>query len=220
MLPFLIASCAVCVGLYLYTETKNRNVAALLFKMLSSLCFVLIGLLNRNDLYVSKFIILGLIFGFIADILVNLRYIFRNHKQLIHLTGVFFFLLGHIVYLIAASKMSEALPVLLIIGIIISIFIIRIIYKNTYVDKAIRIAGIIYIEVLTLLNAVAIGNFILSPTSFEGVFALGTFLFLISDILLMLNTFGSKKKRSVRVIHISIYYLGQMLIALSLGLLK
>ena len=48
------------------------------------------------------------------------------------------------------------------------------------------------------------------------MFAAGAFLFLVSDIVLILNTFGPKSKFSLRVTNLSLYYVGQLLIALSL----
>ena len=45
-------------------------------------------------------------------------------------------------------------------------------------------------------------------------------MFLDSDVELILNTFGKETKQSLRVTNISLYYAGQILIALSLMFLK
>ena len=71
-----------------------------------------------------------------------------------------------------------------------------------------------------LLNCVAIGNLIVSPSAFTAVFAAGAVLFLLSDIVLILNTFGKETRQSLRVMNISLYYVGQLLIALSLLYLR
>ena len=71
-----------------------------------------------------------------------------------------------------------------------------------------------------LLNCVAVGNLIAAPSAFTALFAAGSLLFLISDIVLILNTFGKETRQSLRVTNISLYYVGQLLIALSLSLLK
>ena len=55
---------------------------------------------------------------------------------------------------------------------------------------------------------------------FCALFAAGSVLFLVSDIVLILNTFGKETRQSLRVTNISLYYLGQLLIALSLLFLK
>ena len=67
-----------------------------------------------------------------------------------------------------------------------------------------------------ILNCVAIGNLISDPSAFTGIFAAGAVLFLISDIVLILNTFGPETKTSLRITNIVLYYIGQLLIALSL----
>ena len=45
-------------------------------------------------------------------------------------------------------------------------------------------------------------------------------LFLISDIVLILNTFGPEFRQSLRNTNICLYYAGQLLIAMSLIALK
>ena len=45
---------------------------------------------------------------------------------------------------------------------------------------------------------------------------LGAMFFLISDIVLILNTFGKNPKFRNRIINLSMYYIGQLLIAFSL----
>jgi len=70
------------------------------------------------------------------------------------------------------------------------------------------------------MNCVAISNLITAPSTFTAIFALGAALFLISDIVLILNTFGPESKFSLRITNLSLYYLGQLLIALSLLSLK
>ena len=42
----------------------------------------------------------------------------------------------------------------------------------------------------------------------------------MSDIVLILNTFGSEFRKSLRNTNISLYYIGQLLIAFSLQLLR
>jgi hypothetical protein len=46
----------------------------------------------------------------------------------------------------------------------------------------------------------------------------GALLFLASDVVLILNTFGPKSTFSMRVVNLVLYYVGQLMIALSLQL--
>ena len=70
------------------------------------------------------------------------------------------------------------------------------------------------------MNCVAVSNLITAPSKFTAIFAAGAVLFLVSDIVLILNTFGPESKFSLRITNLSLYYLGQLLIALSLMFLK
>ena len=70
------------------------------------------------------------------------------------------------------------------------------------------------------MNCVAFSNLVTDPGAFTGIFAAGALLFLISDIVLILNTFGQKSSFSLRVTNIGLYYVGQLMIALSLLALK
>ena len=90
------------------------------------------------------------------------------------------------------------------------------IFKQITAKKAFKIFGVVYIGAIMLLNVVAIGNLITAPSVFTRLFAGGAVLFLISDVVLILNTFGEKTRQSLRYTNIALYYAGQLLIALSL----
>ena len=94
------------------------------------------------------------------------------------------------------------------------------IFTKITAEKAFKIFGVFYIGAIVLMNCVAISNLITVPSAFTALFAAGAALFLISDIVLILNTFGPESKFSLRITNLSLYYLGQLLIALSLLYLK
>ena len=107
-----------------------------------------------------------------------------------------------------------------IAAVILTALLMTWIFRQITAKKAFKIFGVVYIGAIVLLNCVAIGNLIVSPSAFNAVFAAGAILFLLSDIVLILNTFGKETKQSLRVTNISLYYAGQILIALSLMFLK
>ena len=84
---------------------------------------------------------------------------------------------------------------------------------------AFRLFGVVSIGGIVLLNCVAVAHLITSPSAFTAVFFAGSLLFLVSDIVLILNTFGKETKQSLRVTNVMLYYVGQLLIALSLKFL-
>ncbi len=93
------------------------------------------------------------------------------------------------------------------------------IFRQITAKPAFKIFGVFYIGAIMLLNCVAVGNLIAAPSAFTGLFAAGALLFLVSDVVLILNTFGSETRQSLRYTNIGLYYVGQLLIALSLRFL-
>ena len=215
----LYVLCRIFVLTFLRQEEKEKYVNAVIFKGLASLCFVILGFINSNNSSLARLIVIGLIFGFVADILLNLRHVFKEKGKLIFLVGILVFLIGHIIYLIAIFPLTNN-PILCVgISIVLTALLMMWIFTKITAEKAFKIFGVVYIGAIVLLNVVAIANMFLMPPfniNFTRVFALGAALFLISDIVLILNTFGSETRQSLRYTNIELYYNGQILIAISL----
>ncbi len=220
MTYLLIPLCLCLAAVFLLQESKKRYVPAVVLKGLASACFVILGFLLSGGSPAAKLITAGLLLGCIADVLLNLRMVFPKKGQLIFLVGIVVFLSGHILYLIAILKGAAPWWICVIIGVILTALLMKWIFARITAKKAFKIFGIVYIGAIMLLNCLAIGNLIVSPSAFTAVFAAGAVLFLLSDIVLILNTFGKETRQSLRVMNISLYYLGQLLIALSLLYLR
>lgn len=216
----LIPLCLCLAAFFLWQEYKKNYVAAVILKGTASTCFVVLGFLLSNGSQMAKLITVGLLLGCIADVLLNLRYVFEKKGQLIFLVGIAVFLSGHILYLIAILQGAKYWWICVIAGAILTTLLMMWIFKKITAKKALKIFGVVYIGAIVLLNCVAIGNLIASPSAFTEIFAGGSLLFLISDIVLILNTFGKETKQSLRVTNIGLYYVGQILIALSLMFLR
>lgn len=219
MLYVLIALCAILARFFLKKESEGQYVQAVILKGLASLCFVAIGSMCSPGGQFAKLIVTGLIIGMVADVLLNLRMAFEKKGQLIFLVGILVFLTGHIMYLAAVLPLCPYKLACIIIGIVLTALLMVWIFKRVTAKPAFKIFGVVYIGAIMLLNCVAIGNVIASQSPFNCIFAAGAALFLISDIVLILNTFGSEFKQSLRTTNISLYYAGQVLIAFSLSLL-
>ena len=220
MTYLLVPLCLCLAAVFLLQESKKRYVPAVVLKGLASACFVILGFLLSGGSPAAKLITAGLLLGCIADVLLNLRMVFPKKGQLIFLVGIVVFLSGHILYLIAILKGAAHWWICVIIGVVLTALLMKWIFDRITAKKAFKIFGIVYIGAIMLLNCVAIGNLIVSPSAFTAVFAVGAVLFLLSDIVLILNTFGKETRQSLRVMNISLYYLGQLLIALSLLYLR
>ena len=219
ILIVLLIACAVLARIFLRTESSEEYVKAVVLKGLASLCFVAIGLICSPGTHVAAMIIAGLIIGSIADVLLNLRMVFEEKGQLIFLVGIVVFLTGHIMYLAAVLPLCPYKLACIITGIVLTALLMVWIFSRVMAKPAFKIFGVVYIGAIMLLNCVAVGNVIAEQSAFNTVFAIGAVLFLVSDIVLILNTFGSEFRQSLRNTNISLYYAGQLLIAFSLSLL-
>ena len=212
--------CLCLAALFMWTEKKENYMGAVILKGLASLCFVLVGVMAGNGGQLAKLIVTGLLLGCVADVLLNLRWVFPKKGQLIFLVGILVFLGGHVVYLAAVLPMADNWAVCVVVGVVLTALLMKWIFSNITAKKAFKIFGVFYLGAIMLLNCVAVSNLVTAPSAFTGLFAVGALLFLISDIVLILNTFGPKSKFSLRVTNLSLYYIGQLLIAWSMLFVK
>ena len=220
MYYMLIPLCLCLAGCFLWMEKQEKYVPAVVLKGLASICFVILGLLLSPGTSMARLIVTGLILGCAADVLLNLRWVFQKKGQLIFLVGILVFLSGHIFYLAAILPRCPYRLACILIGVVLTALTMIWIFGRITAKKAFKIFGFFYIGAIMILNCVAVGNLIAAPGVFTGIFAAGAFLFLISDIVLILNTFGPATKMSLRITNIALYYIGQLLIALRLKFLE
>lgn len=204
---------------FIAVEHREKFVGAVCLKGSASLVFIIIGIIAfaaAGDKSFARPVLIGLILGGVGDIFLNLRFVFEKIGQKIFLIGIAAFLAGHILYLAALIPQSENLLACIIIGVIVAAAILTYIFKTMEVKLAFKIFGIFYIGAVVLMTAVAIGNLIAAPSAARWLYAIGAVLFTVSDVVLIFNTFGSETKFSLRITNLSLYYLGQLLIANSL----
>ena len=236
-----LALCLIPVGCilqasFITVEHKGKMVLADVLKGLASVVFCIIGFVaystlvyrksvrvDASEFKAAKLIIAGLMAGALGDILLNLRFVLKNAGKKIFLAGIAVFLAGHILYLIAIIPESKSLLLCTIIGIVVAAVILVIVLNKFTVSLAFKIFGIIYVGSVVIMTSIAIGNAVTSILTYKVfftnpyvIFALGAFLFMVSDVILIFNTFGSKTIFPLRVLNLSLYYIGQVLIAMSI----
>ncbi len=207
-------------GFFIVTEHKEKYVLADVLKGLASLCFVFIGLIGKSFIYqdnFGKFIFLGLVFGLIGDVVMNLRFILKDKKgQIAFLAGIFAFLVGHAMYLVALIPKTTHLWQCVVIGLLLAGALLAYIFKTMEVKKAFKIFGVLYVSIIFVMVTVAIDIALFVPLWSNNFMALGAMLFATSDVVLIFNTFNGKTTYPMRIANLSLYYLGQMLIAFCL----
>lgn len=206
---------------FILVENKKKYLPAVILKGSAALIFIIIGVLSMqlaSNHSFARLVVIGLLLGGIGDVLLNLRFVFEKSGQKIFLLGIAAFLSGHIMYLVALIMLSNNLLVSLICGVIAAVLLLRWIFsKIGEVQKAFKMFGYVYIGAIVLMTAVAIGNFISQPGSTSALlYVIGAVFFTASDVIMIFNTFGGTQKFSMRAANLSLYYLGQLLIAISL----
>ena len=206
---------------FILVENKKKYVPAVILKGSAALVFIIIGILSMQLASNHSFaglVVIGLLLGGIGDVLLNLRFVFEKSGQKIFLMGIAAFLSGHIMYLAALILLSSNLLVSLICGVVAAALLLRWIFsKIGEVQKAFKIFGYVYIGAIVLMTAVAIGNLISNPGSTSALlYVIGAVFFTASDVIMIFNTFGGTQKFSMRAANLALYYLGQLLIAISL----
>lgn len=219
MVALLIGLCLAVMCVYIYFELKKNYVVAVILKGTASLLFVCLGFWcsrTTSNTDFSKLVRAGLLFGFVADVLLNLRFLFENKGKIVFLVGILVFLAGHIFYLCALIPTVNSIIPPIIVGVLLTAAILKWIFTKIEAELAFKIFGVFYIGAIVIMNCFAYDNLIINPTTRYILFAIGAVLFLLSDIILILNTFGKETKSSLRIANLVLYYCGQILIACSL----
>ena len=218
---FLAVLSLIIAAVFIVLEHEKKYVPAVVAKGIASLCFVLLGFLGwrlGGQSHFGRLVVIGLVLGCLADVLLNLRFVFEKFGTPIFLVGILVFLAGHVLYLIALVPQCRPLWICIILGVVLTYFILKWIFSRITAKTAFKIFGIFYIGTIVIMTCVAFGVLLTEATPRSWMFVSGALLFLVSDIVLILNTFGSESKFSLRITNLGLYYLGQILIALCLQL--
>lgn len=229
----------ILLTIFLIDKCHKYSVRATFFKMLVSVCFV--GVAVSGWFYSSKeninifgiFIIMGLLFGLLGDILLDYKYVFREEDVIFTKLGFLVFGIGHIIYITGIFlcfthfKNLEFIPwyyILIALGIgivsVVAVILLEKPMKNNYGKfKPICLA---YSFILFSMFGVSLcfawyhefTNWTLNFMTIGGI------LFVISDLILSGTYFGVGKERPIDIVTNTVtYYLAQFFIAFSLLML-
>ena len=222
----LCIACLAIMAAFIAAEHAERFVVGVALKGAASLVFVILGIVCASaapeaEVDYVRLIVAGLAIGAVADVILNLRYVYEKVGQLLFALGTLVFLAGHVVYT-AATYPRVTLPwIYLVAGGALTVVLMRWIFQRIEAKAVLKVIGVFYIGIVVVLNCLALGALVTEPSAQAAVFLLGALLFLASDVILILNTFAKRRKQrfGLRICNLTLYYIGQLLIALSLGLL-
>ncbi len=229
----------VFAALYIKYGLPKVTKKSYVYKMVASGTFVLNGVIAfcfyNNSVY-SKWVLLGLIFGCLGDIVIALEpFIKDNEKKKLHNTiavtcgGVLFFF-GHLLYIVAFLKelsiTKSFIPALYfgMVGGIIAIAFLTFVFTKIRMGKF-TVPIIFYAIAITSMFALSVNVAITNVTAgllFKIVLFVAPLFFVISDTTIVLRFFNKEKYGTypIRIVNLGTYFIAQMLFGLSIYLIN
>ena len=220
-----------------YTPRLFHNYT--LFKAINSILFVVISVLAWRHSGMNMFTYWPLLaafclaaFGDIAIGVANNRHGATGASHSISgMAGVGFFSIAHVFYLLFFTQFCPMRWYHFILPIIAMLAMLRITqHPSFHFSRHTRPAGIFYYMVVTLMFSVGL-NVAVTCVTWSPLLSIrcplngwalgaGVTLFLVSDLLMLPLYFYTRRKcpRWVRFVNLTTYYIGQLLLALSLVL--
>lgn len=207
-------------------RSKNKAFEGMLCKFMASFGFISVAVvgysLNPVNTYYFCLVCFALLFGFCGDILLGIKEVAPTFRGRLVPLGLLYFLVGHIFCICAFADMSSFSFAALAVGIafgVVAYVLVGVLKMKA--DGKMRIVMSVYYAVLALKAASAL-NLALADgqTAFRVAFA-GSVLFIVSDTCLAFLYFTPVKKKNVFVtVELSTYYMAQILLAMSVALIK
>jgi uncharacterized membrane protein YhhN len=163
-------------------------------------------------------VVAGLVLGAVGDVLLNLYKLVGKAEQSVFMGGMAAFFIGHLLYIAALlSRGINALIVAAPIWVVLSAVLLPWMLRRIDIEGRIRIFGIVYMVLIFLMVGCSAGLMILQTFNVGHLlFVIGAVFFALSDVILVFDLFGRSKYKSFRALNLATYYLGQVLIALSI----
>lgn len=238
-MKFLLILCAalefVFVPIFLKHYWPERCKKSLFYKMVCATLFILCGVLSLkisgNTSEYATLIMWALALGWVGDFFLHVI----SNKPVYFIIGFFAFLAGHITYIVAFYKAIKTtypdgpfvawyqilFTVVMLSGTVIFAFAKKLVNKKTWV---LLVGIVLYGTILTTMISqafrYAVGEIVYGTNDhMVMVFitvAIGALLFFISDAVLGVILGLNQNQRYMRIINITTYFAGQVLLACSI----
>lgn len=183
------------------------------FKWLASTSFVILAIVNflyvkkhnAEKIKVAMLMLIGMIMAMGGDVSINFNFI----------VGAVVFAMGHIFYWItycAIEKIRKS-DLLLTLGLLLAILALLFLTPIfNFGDVATAMVATAYCVIISMMTAKGVMNVCRCKTKTNIFFACGSVMFLISDLMLVLNLFANTSDITFILCH-SIYFPGQWVLA-------
>jgi uncharacterized membrane protein YhhN len=220
---------------FIYHVVKQKRLEGFFYKGFTSFLFIAIALYGAFHFMTSTgngvssllfeykytrlilFIILGLVSGLIGDLFLEVQYFYDEKKIFTINNGMIIFLIGHLLYIAGIINFTKFNFIALVIGLVMTVVV--------YIGGKLMDLKMGKLEVMTYIYTFVIFTMVgfsvlqaidLSFNLFSLSFMVGAILFGLSDLLLAPIYFKDEKSNLFAVSNLATYYLGQLLIALSI----
>lgn len=219
LIVVLALSCLFCGVRFIKAMEADDQEKATVLKGLTTICCILIALIAYFMTSLPNFVllvILGLIFGFLGDELLALRFVYTKKFNAFFLSGALAFLIGHIFYLIALYGLA---PKAWMISVPLTLAALAAEFINSKkhsldMGKLFLPLGF-YAAVVCFMGCSAVGVCVFHFNFGTLLFAVAGLCFIASDSILSVQCFSDRPTNMKnRVLHI-FYWAAQLLIALS-----
>ena len=192
-------------------------IAAIIFKCLSSLLFIATAVFsykkNPSNTKFFALILSGLVFSFGGDVFLALDSIIISFFAI----GVVSFSIGHIMYSFGYSSMTKISlkDILIFLCFFIPTFL-TILFGN-FEFMGMRNLIIFYAVIISFMVAKSLSMLKFYSISKKPVLLMvfGSVMFFVSDCVLLFSLFYPNASSALRAVNLTLYYLGQGLLALS-----
>ena len=211
---------AIALDLYIPEKIRGYTAKTVIKKSIVSVLFIAVAVAAGSTAPIAQFIILGLAFGLLGDIWLDLKYVFPEHDEPFTYAGFTVFGIGHILF-IAGMLVQYGAGKYLVFSFIlaaVAAVLVLVTEKPMKLDYG-KMKPIVFIYGFLLFATVFVsGGLLLEHGGINLILIfIGGVMFAISDLILSGTFFGEGKERPVDFIgNYVFYYGGQFLIAYSL----
>lgn len=232
MIYVLLALGVITLFLYIREKVKACSLKAAILKSVVSVFFISVAVCalvmanpQDNALVTGALIIVGLIFGLLGDIWLDLKYVFPERDEPFSYAGFTVFGVGHILYMtgMLLSYFPKGRPMWAIVPLVLAVLMS---FGNMFLEKPMKLNYGKMKPICIAYGILLFGTLLLSGSlalcygwqeKMLNFMFIGAVLFTLSDLVLSGTYFGVGKDRPVDIIlNYLTYYPAQLVIALSI----
>ena len=225
----LLSLGVIASSVFIVSKVTNYSLKTIILKTIASLFFVALAIylfiVTEGTFLFKLFLLLGLIFGMLGDVLLGFKYITTKTKNIWILSGMFAFAFGHISYILALF-FGYYIPGNVLFAILP--FVTAIVLSSIYMVVSRRVGinfgkmlpfGLFYLACLmsmlsSSLYMAILNHFAIVPSV---MFFVGAVFFATSDCMLTGAYFKKgQRPKAYLAIYSVCYYIAQFVIAFSL----